>query len=311
MNREANRQAAHPGEPHRPRRADASHVVAEMIRHDQGLDVMSTQGANLLQDPDMAAPVTEERRGREHKDPHVIAPSSSPCGNDPGGAPPGSRAQALGLVTGLDLGRRLGQPRPSDRTTGRRVGSAMDRAGLAGWCARAERLESDLLGRRNVLRRPVSDRRRRNECQGFGDGRVNPMRVDVPNVARIVSVAIEVLGGSSNSGSSAGPMMHTTSRSRRRGQQRGPGCGPCRYPSTEHGNLDHAGGRRSAGRVKPRGGRPGSRVHTRTSSECSILSGSSAIWAPGASGSRIAPFTGRTGCARKCMLMSFHLTRYS
>ena len=69
------------------------------------------------------------------------------------------------------------------------------KARLGGGSARAERLENDLRRPGDVGRRSMGSRRRRDKCQRISDGSVDPAGKDLPDVACIIGVAIEMLGG--------------------------------------------------------------------------------------------------------------------
>jgi hypothetical protein len=68
-------------------------------------------------------------------------------------------------------------------------------ARLEGGSARAERLVSELPRPGGVARRPAPLRRGGQECQRIGDSGLDPVGKDLPDMARIIRVAIEMLVG--------------------------------------------------------------------------------------------------------------------
>ena len=70
VDRKADRQLTHPGEPHGPHGADLGDIAAHVIGGDQDLHVVAAEGADFLEDANVAAAVAEERRRRDHEHTH-------------------------------------------------------------------------------------------------------------------------------------------------------------------------------------------------------------------------------------------------
>jgi hypothetical protein len=70
VDRKADRQLTHPGEPHGPHGADLGDIAANVIGGDQDLHVVTAEGADFLKDANVAAAVAEERRRRDHEHTH-------------------------------------------------------------------------------------------------------------------------------------------------------------------------------------------------------------------------------------------------
>ena len=113
VDREADGQLAHPGEPHGPHRANRRDVPAEVVGRHQDLHVVATEGTDFLENPHVAAAVAEERRGRDHQHAH----GSSRIGEAGlrGGHPSygGIVAQVARLARRSGTARTLPRRRPS------------------------------------------------------------------------------------------------------------------------------------------------------------------------------------------------------